>query len=89
MCQCNHNCNTCNDCKNLSPRDVFNGVCILKNSQVMIDSAACDNFESVAKCKYCKHYHPSDSTHNLGICTLENVMAFPDLTGCEDFVKVE
>lgn len=77
--------NKCKDCLNLSARDVFNGVCVIQNKPILIDTLACDDFVAAQKCKYCEKYGQSDQDPCLGVCE-DGVMVFPDLTGCEDFV---
>lgn len=83
----NAKCVNCNDCTNLSPRDVFRGVCVLSKDDVQLNNPACGSFKPVSKCKFCKKYVPSADKVNLGTC--DGVMVYPDLTGCEDFVSTE
>lgn len=73
---------TCGDCVNLSGRDVFNGYCEKNEKSMLVDEAACQEFESTVKCKFCSNYQPSDQEF-LGVCN--GSMVYPDLSGCEEF----
>lgn len=75
----------CKDCANLSCRDVFSGVCVLSNKPVKLNDNVCKDFLRTNKCKYCAKYKQSKDNENLGSC--DGTMVYPDLTGCEDFVK--
>lgn len=78
---------TCKDCCQLSPRDVFTGVCLLQKQKVLLDQKACKHFTALAKCELCAFYKEPRVFEFLGECNGE--LVYPDLAGCENFCRVE
>lgn len=75
------------DCRNFAALDVVKGICHLTKEVVLADEACCENFEKLARCKFCSFY--SSEKEYLGICKADksNPMAYPDMisTTCENF----
>lgn len=74
----------CKDCKFYLPVDVFSGICKISKGQIKPDDAVCDQFDRIAKCKFCNKYYAD--TDYLGKC-MKSYLAYPDLVAikCADF----
>ncbi|MBP7498088.1 MAG: 4-hydroxyphenylacetate decarboxylase small subunit [Bacteroidales bacterium] len=47
----------CSDCKYYLPVDVFKGLCKLdKIKRIRPELESCENFQKIAKCKFCRNY---------------------------------
>jgi len=64
------------DCENYTTIDVFKGLCRRDHEMKIADEQACENFNPVKKCKFCKHY--TTEKEFLGIC-MGKTMVYPDL----------
>jgi hypothetical protein len=72
------------DCEAFLAIDVFKGLCHVKKEMVLADEAACEAFEQVKKCRFCKNYQPTEDY--LGNCK-GKFITYPDLLAktCDDF----
>jgi hypothetical protein len=75
----------CSDCSKLIHVDVFKGICRISKERISIDEEACKEFEPIKKCKFCKHYEPSEEEF-IGKCK-GKAITYPDLIAktCEEF----
>jgi 4-hydroxyphenylacetate decarboxylase small subunit len=78
---------TCYDCINFAPVDVFKGICHVSKISMEADADACEEFESLPKCKFCSEFRPIDGERYLGTCQA-GVVTYPDLVAktCESFM---
>ncbi len=76
----------CNDCKYYLPVDVFKGLCKISKEKLSPEDKACDKYEQVAKCKFCKNY--TSSKDELGFCK-GNITAYPEMLAvtCNEYIK--
>lgn len=76
------------DCEEYIPIDVFKGFCTTKKTIVMADEQGCEEFKQVEKCRFCRHYSPTEQ--HLGTC-MGKAIAYPDLLAktCSDFAWTE
>jgi hypothetical protein len=72
------------DCEEYRAIDVFKGLCTTKGKIVPADEAGCEDFRQAAKCRFCRHYTPTEEY--LGLC-MGKATAYPDLLAkaCSDF----
>ncbi len=76
--------NTCKDCQNFLPVDVFKGICKVDKKPIQQETQACEEFDRVPKCKFCINY--VQDKEFLGFCSGSTV-TYPDLIAghCEMF----
>ena len=75
---------TCKDCRFYLPIDVIRGLCKADKSSISPDQIVCDQFDRMAKCKFCQHF--SQGKEYLGKCK-ENSLTSPDMNAvkCVEF----
>ena len=76
---------TCYDCRFYLPVDAFKGICKHDKSQILPELLACEEFQRMAKCKFCENYFSREEF--LGMCSMQTI-TYPDLAaaGCKSFV---
>jgi len=61
------------DCRNFISVDVAKGICGMRNEKVIIDTAVCDKFEAMPKCKNCACFtKDSDCDEGFGVCKADD-----------------
>jgi len=72
------------DCRHYLPVDVFKGICKRDKENIAADGEACENFDQIPQCQYCRHFTPSGEF--LGHC-MGKTEAWPEMiaTTCRDF----
>ena len=76
------------DCKYYLATDVFKGICKRTGENIQADDRACDDFEKIPKCKFCKHY--TSTQENLGLC-MGKAIAYPEMRAstCKEFLWIQ
>ena len=69
-----------NDCRNFCSMDVVKGICRRTGETVLIDSAACDCYVQLPKCKFCADF-AAGGQEGIGTCRAEagQPWAYPEM----------
>lgn len=75
-----------NDCRNFVTVDVSKGLCRRTGNLIMVDTATCEHFNELPKCKNCAAFACGES-EGIGTCKAEKHQpwTYPELTAvtCE------
>ena len=77
---------TCKDCRYYLPVDVFKGICKITKNNITPDTAECEKYKKIPKCKFCNNFTHLKCNKFLGKCKKE-ITAYPDMNAkyCVDF----